>query len=118
MKKYIIDTYGIAPDKIIAEDKSTTTYENMLFSKRIIDDHIEKARGIFVSNNFHVYRASIYAQKVGLKAIGVGSKTALYYMPNAFMREFIGLLEMTKWLHIALIGLFTTGWVILTLAYI
>ena len=118
MKKYIIETHGIDPEKIIAEDQSTTTYENMLFSKKIIDEHIPNAKGIFVSNNFHVYRASQYANKVGLKATGVGSKTALYYLPNAFMREFIGILEMTKWYHIGILGLFTAIWVILLRGYL
>ena len=96
MKKYIMEKHGIAPEKIMAEDQSTTTYENMLFSKRMIDAHVKNAKGLFVTNNFHVYRASMYADKVGLKANGIGSKTALYYIPNAFMREFIGLLEMAR----------------------
>lgn len=118
MKKYIVDKYGIATEKIIAEDQSTTTYENMLFSKRIIDLHSKNAKGIFVTNNFHVLRASLYARKVGLIATGRGSNTALYYVPNAFMREFVGLLEMTKWLHISLITLFTIGWFIIITGYL
>ncbi|UZM99149.1 hypothetical protein OL548_01100 [Lysinibacillus sp. MHQ-1] len=38
-------------------------------------------------------------KKAKLDAEGVGSKTAFYYVPNAFTREFIGLLEMNKWAH-------------------
>ncbi|MEK4699926.1 YdcF family protein [Solibacillus sp. FSL R7-0668] len=118
MKKYIIDKYDIAPEKIIVEDQSTTTYENMLFSKKMIDAHVKNAKGIFVTNNFHVYRASIYAEKVGLKAVGVGSKTAMYYLPNAFMREFIGLLEITKWYHVIILGLSTIIWAIVMNGYL
>ena len=76
------------------------------------------AKGIFVTNNFHVLRASLYARKVGLIATGRGSNTALYYVPNAFMREFVGLLEMTKWLHISLLTLFTIGWFIVMTGYL
>ena len=107
MKQYLIDEYNMASDKIITETKSTTTYENMLFSKKIIEKKLGKARGIFVTNNFHVLRASMYASKVGLKAVGVGSQTAFYFMPNAFTREFIGILEVTKWIHVILISLYT-----------
>lgn len=107
MKHYLIDKYNIAANKIITETQSTTTYENMLFSKKIIDKKLGKVRGIFVTNNFHVFRASIYAKKIGLKAVGVGARAAFYYVPNAFTREFIGILEITKWIHIALIGLYT-----------
>lgn len=118
MKKYIIEKYGILPNKIIAEDKSTTTYENMLFSKKIIDGKFKQAKGIFVTNNFHVLRASLYASKVGLKATGIASQTAFYYTPNAFVREFVALLEMKKWLHLLLVGLFTIAWIINLFAYI
>lgn len=104
MKKYIIAKYNIPEENILVEDQSTTTFENLTFSKKIIDARIKKAQGIIVTNNFHVLRAGIYSRRVGLKAVGVGSKTAFYYVPNAFMREFIGLLEMYKLYHLAIIG--------------
>lgn len=114
MKKYMIDKHGVPAGKIIAETQSKTTYENMLFSKRILDTRFKHPRGIFVSNNFHLYRASIYASKVNLRANGIGAKTAFYYLPNAFTREFIGLLEMKKWWHLLLITLYTLVWILLT----
>lgn len=109
MKKYIHEHYPEIPDEaVVMEDQSTTTLENMQFSKKIIIERFgEKARGIFVSNNYHILRAGFYARKAKLKANGVGSKTAFYYVPNAFTREFIGLLEMYKWRHVAFIALFT-----------
>ena len=109
MKKYIHEHYPEIPDEaVVMEDQSTTTLENMQFSKKIIIERFgEKARGIFVSNNYHILRAGFYARKAKLKANGVGSKTAFYYVPNAFTREFIGLLEMFKWRHMTLIALFT-----------
>lgn len=109
MKKYIHEHYTEIPDEaVVMEDQSTTTLENMQFSKKIIIERFgEKARGIFVSNNYHILRAGFYARKAKLKANGVGSKTAFYYVPNAFTREFIGLLEMFKWRHMTLIALFT-----------
>lgn len=109
MKKYIHEHYPEIPDEaVVMEDRSTTTLENMLFSKKIIIERFgEKARGIFVSNNYHILRAGFYARKAKLKANGVGSKTAFYYVPNAFTREFIGLLEMFKWRHMTLLALFT-----------
>lgn len=109
MKCYIHEHYPEIPDQaVVMEDQSTTTFENMLFSRKIILERFgAKARGIFVSNNYHILRASYYAKRAKLRANGVGSKTAFYYVPNAFTREFIGLLEMFKWRHIALIILFT-----------
>lgn len=118
MKQYMMDKHNIAGDKIVTESKSTTTYENMLFSKNIIDKKLGNSRGIFVTNNFHVFRASMYATRVGLKAVGVAAKTAFYYVPNAFTREFIGILEITKWIHIAIIGLYSGVFFVLALPYL
>ncbi|MGE7113503.1 YdcF family protein [Lysinibacillus sp. NPDC047702] len=103
MKNYIIEVHQIPTQKIIMEDQSINTEQNMAFSKAIMDRHAqgENYRSLFVTNNFHVFRASIYARKSKLDAQGVGSKTAFYYVPNAFTREFIGLLEMYKWGHIS-----------------
>ncbi|POZ54222.1 hypothetical protein LYSIN_04244 [Lysinibacillus sphaericus] len=109
METYMIDKHQIPNRKILMEDRSTNTEQNMAFSKAIMDAHAQgkKYRSLFVTNNFHVFRASIYARRAKLDAQGVGSKTALYYIPNAFTREFIGLLEMYKWGHITLFFIIT-----------
>lgn len=65
MKRYIHEHYPEIPDEaVVIEDRSTTTFENMMFSKSIIGERLgKKARGIFVSNNYHILRASYYAKK-------------------------------------------------------
>ncbi|MGN4127571.1 YdcF family protein [Lysinibacillus sphaericus] len=120
MKRYIVDVHQLPAHKVLMEDKSTNTEQNMAFSKAIMNAHAQgrKYRSLFVTNNFHVFRASIYAKRAKLDAEGVGSKTAFYYIPNAFTREFIGLLEMYKWVHMT-VFLFITLFVGLILrAYV
>lgn len=108
MRDYALAQHeDLTPDHIIIENKSTTTYENFLFSKRIMDDLKDTYRIIFVTNNFHVFRASLYARKLKLTGQGVGSKTATYYLANAFTREYIGLLVMTKKIHIVFFIMWT-----------
>ena len=60
-------------------------------------------QAIFVTNNFHLFRAGIYAKRVRLKAQGVGAKTAFYFLPNAFIREFIAYLNLYRSYHIIFI---------------
>lgn len=103
--------------KVLIENKSTTTYENFLFSKRMMDDLKDTYRIVFVTNNFHVFRASLYARKLKLAGQGVGSKTATYYLANAFTREYIGLLVMTKKIHIVFFILWTLCMAVLYRAY-
>lgn len=96
MRDYVIDQ-GINPNDVVAEDKSRNTIENFAFSKRIVDQRqLDPNSGIFVSNNYHIYRASSYAQQAGMKIYGLGAKTSFFFLPNAIIREFIAILMRHK----------------------
>lgn len=115
MKNYALDQ-GIPDEEILIETHSTTTLENMRFSKDIMErEKPQGYRAIFASNNYHIFRAGMYAKQVGLKADGIGAKTANYYLPNAFLREFAALLVMNKRIHIIMSILITLASVALTL---
>lgn len=94
---------GIPEEHLLVEDKSRNTYENMLFSKQLIEsrgDNGKRARVLFSTTNYHVFRSTIYARRVRLKAQGVGAKTKFYFWYNAILREFAALLAMNKKTHI------------------
>lgn len=122
MKKYLL-SQKIPAEAILVEDQSTTTYENMLFSKKIIDsdwqlkkpDSQSKPSIIFSTNNYHVLRGSMYARRVHLKAEGVGAPTALYFLPTALIREYIALLAHNK---LILIGVFIATATLLTYSFL
>lgn len=100
MKNYAV-SQGVCVSDILIETKSTTTLENMRFSKDIIDQYGAKPyRVIFISNNYHIFRAGLYAKAVNLEAEGIGSKTATYYLPNAFLREFVAIVALRKKQHL------------------
>lgn len=108
MKKYALQQ-GIQEEDILVETNSTTTLENMQFSKEIIDrSEMNKPKVIFSSNNYHIFRAGIFAEMAHLKAEGIGAKTAFYYLPNAFLREFIAIIAMKRKLHFTIIGILGT----------
>ena len=105
MKNYAL-SQGIPEDAILLEDRSTNTLENMRFSKAIMEQHSpEGYQAIFTSNNYHIFRAGMYARTAGLKADGLGAKTAFYYLPNAFLREYIAILMMHKKRHLIVVTL-------------
>ncbi len=97
---------GLPKEQIIIEDKAVNTYENLLFSKQLIEAE-RGAHGKYnvltVTNNFHVFRALLWARKVGVKSDGIGSKTKFYFWLNALIREFIGVVAMQKKFHIAIL---------------
>lgn len=104
MKKYLLEK-GIKEKNILVEDKSTTTYENIKFSKKLIKDN--NANIAFSTTNYHVLRAGLIATMQGLKLEGVGSSTKTYFWINAFIREFIGTLYSERKKHIIAFGLIT-----------
>ncbi len=90
IRNYLIEQ-GIPEEQIIPEDKSTTTLENMRFSKNIIEARNSGAKTVFSTTSYHVFRSGIIASSAGLDADGIGSRTKWYFWPNAFLREVAGL---------------------------
>ena len=103
MKAYLLSR-GIPEDHILSEDKSTTTKENLHFSKAIIDSRPGAKKTALVSSNYHVYRCLRLARECGLKCTGIGADVALYFWPSALIREFIAVLVEKRFLIWALIG--------------
>ncbi len=104
MKQYAL-AKGIPERDILVEANSKTTLENMRFSKELMDQQTGGPyRAIFTSNNYHIFRAGLYAKQAGLKADGIGAKTAFYYLPNAFLREYIAILVLHKKRHLIVGG--------------
>lgn len=72
MKKLLIEK-GIGADRIILEDKSTTTFENFEYAREVIENHsgksIEEVLVAFLSSDYHIHRASIIAEHYGFSGI-------------------------------------------------
>lgn len=101
MKQYAVEK-GIPETNILVEANSVNTLENMRFSKEIMEEDFGSSnyQAIFTTNNFHLFRAGLFAREAGLKADGIGAKTAFYFLPNAFLREFAAIVLMRKRRHI------------------
>ena len=106
MANYAIE-HGIKENYILLEDKSKNTYQNMVFSKKVAtkDFGSTSFKATFFSNNYHIFRAGLYARKADLNANGVGSYTRFYFLPNAVIREFAGVFVMHKKRHAIIIGI-------------
>ncbi len=91
MRRYLLQQ-GWDEKRIRMEERSENTKENMSFSRNLIEAEKPDARALFVTNNYHIFRAGLFAEELGWKADGIGSKTKWYFWPNAFVREFIALL--------------------------
>ncbi len=91
MKQYLME-HGIPESRIIEEDRSVNTHQNMLFSKEKIMAANPEGKIAFATTNYHVFRSGLHARRVKMKALGMGAETKWYFWPNAAVREFVGLL--------------------------
>lgn len=91
MKRYLI-SQGIPAERIIEEECSTDTLENMRFSKEKIAEAGAEGKIAFSTTNYHVFRGGLCARRVKMRALGMGAPTKWYFWPNASVREFVGLL--------------------------
>lgn len=106
MSRYMMDK-GIPEYRIIKEDKSTTTMENLENCKKLIDRMEGRKYTTLVTSNYHVYRALRYCRKIGLDCTGIGSHVAFYYWPSALIREFVAIHSEKK--HFIML---VAGWVL------
>lgn len=87
---------GIPENDIIMEDKSKNTLENFKYSKQILNQINIHKKIAFVSNNFHILRAKIYAKKSKVNATGIGANVSWYYFPEAFIKEYLAIIILYK----------------------
>ena len=99
MKKYLIKN-GIKEEKILIENKSKNTYQNIKFSDEIIESKMKDAKVVFSTTNYHVFRAGIIANEQNISMEGIGAKAKTYFWINAFIREFIATLYYGRKNHI------------------
>ena len=106
---------GVPAEHIIKEDQSRNTFENMQFSKEIIDAKQKDAKVAYSTTNYHVFRSGIYARRVKMKALGMGASTKWYFWPNAAVREFVGVLKYHKGKQILILSGMIVIYVLLTI---
>ena len=92
MYNYLVNL-GISSNRIIIEDKSTNTYENIKFSYEIIERMNLPKDITIVTDGFHEYRASIIAKKQGINSYSVYAKTKKIDLPYYWLREWMGLFQ-------------------------
>ena len=91
IKKYFMEN-GIPESRIILEDKSENTFENLKFARELIPEK-GTVKANIVTNNYHILRAKILAERNGFKAYGVPAKTPKKVLVKSYFREALALVK-------------------------
>lgn len=86
----------IAPDRLILEERSTSTAENLLFSMRILKKQgLEQTLKVgVVTNGFHMYRSLGIARKTGFEDVcGISAPGGGVLTPHYVLREAVAILK-------------------------
>ena len=90
--------HGVAPGRVLIEDRATSTRENLEFSFDIIRARGDEPSGnvAIVSSAYHLYRAKFMAEKLGVSdPAGVAAPWGYFFvMLNYFIREAFGVTKL------------------------
>lgn len=84
---------GIASSRIIMEEKSTSTEENISFSTAIIDEMKKGATIGVVTSNFHVFRAVRVCARQGYDVGSISAESDEILFVNYIFREFFAVVR-------------------------
>lgn len=95
MEQYLIKN-GIEKERIIKEEKATSTNENMRFSKEILDSYFDtEYKIVVITNGFHIYRGVSIAKTEGFDMVShLHAGLEWYNIIPCYLRESIAILKM------------------------
>ncbi len=94
MRAYLLEV-GIAEERIYTEDRSTSTYENILFSKELIREKGLSPDIAIATQEFHQYRAQWFAKRAGITRVGALTARSRWDLIACYwMRDFFGICRM------------------------
>ena len=94
MRRYLTER-GVDNDRIIIEDRSTSTSENFKFSNKAADNLLAATQTAFVTNDFHIYRAYNLARLQGFTFNHIHADTSWYNLAPCYLREMLAIMKMT-----------------------
>lgn len=94
MRKYLMEN-GIEDSRILIEDKSTSTFENLKMSLNKIRevDNRKNIKVLIVTNRYHVFRARFLAKRLGMIPFGLPAEIPPTTVIKSYIREFFAVIK-------------------------
>src|SRR5699024_5512242 len=96
MYRYLVHN-NVNPSAITMEDQSTSTFENIKYTKALIEHYYENEPNILcVTSQFHIMRALRFGQKLNIILLAVGNPPAYRFFQIALIRDLLGIMSQYK----------------------
>lgn len=91
MYRWLVEK-GIEKDRIYKEEASTSTEENIAFSKEVIQENGLEERIAIVTSEYQSYRAGMIAKENDIVFGTAPGQTAIWLLPTFYVRELYAIL--------------------------
>ena len=92
MERYLI-ARGLPKERIIKEEESSTSFENIQNSKEVLDKLYDRPyKSAIITNDFHIFRAVKMAEQIGIKTAHYHAKIKWNFIPLNYSRECMAIL--------------------------
>ncbi|WP_235515394.1 YdcF family protein [Curtobacterium sp. Leaf183] len=109
MAEYLV-AQGVPESAVLPETRSRNTDENLRFSREVQQAAGVTGTVVVATSNYHVMRAAMLARSLGSSAEVVGARTARYYVPSAFLREFVAVVAAHRVAHAVALAVVVAVW--------
>jgi uncharacterized SAM-binding protein YcdF (DUF218 family) len=82
---------GIPEERLFMEERSTSTFENIRFSKEVIEANDLPRTVAIATDGFHQLRAQTFAEREGLETGAVLARTPVSVLPFYWFREVVAI---------------------------
>jgi uncharacterized SAM-binding protein YcdF (DUF218 family) len=94
MRRYLVER-GVDERQIIKEDKSTSTKENLKFTRELLRkiDNRENLKIKIITTNFHMFRSKLLAKSNGFEVYGQPAPIHPLLVPAYYIREYMAIIK-------------------------
>ncbi|WP_432357869.1 YdcF family protein [Sporosarcina sp. UB5] len=90
MRKFLVER-GVAEERLLLETESTSTYENLLYSKELLPEDVDALT--IITSDFHLARARMIADSLGLETDALPARTPESVVAQQHIRERLALIK-------------------------
>lgn len=90
MRRFLVER-GVDEERLLLETESTSTYENILYAKKLLPDDVEAVT--IITSDFHLARARMIAESLDLKTDALPAKTPESVVAQQHIRERLALIK-------------------------